>query len=362
MTPLGMCDKKSQQNSSLFYKEDALGQLRVGINGFGRIGRILFRAAFESKYDNQIEIVGINGLMDANSMAHLLKYDSSHGRFKGDVQVKGETLVVNGKEVKLSHTRNPEEIPWAAWEVDSVLECTGAFKNKEDFEKHISVGAKKVLVSAPAPGADETIVYGINHENYDPKKHTVLSNASCTTNCLAPVAKVLNDSFGIEHGMMTTVHSYTNDQKVLDAGHKDLRRARAAGVSMIPTSTGAAKAVGKVLPDLNGKIDGLAIRVPTPNVSLVDFVFQSKKEITVDAINAAFKSASEGPFKGILAYEEDPLVSVDYMGNPNSSIVDVANTMVMGKNLGKVFSWYDNEMGFSHRMIDLSLYVHKQGY
>jgi glyceraldehyde 3-phosphate dehydrogenase len=339
-----------------------LGRLKVGINGFGRIGRILFRAAVQDKYKDQIEIVGINGLMDAKSMGHLLKYDSSHGRFQGEIQINEDSLIVNGNTVKLSHTRNPDEIPWKAWEVDIVLECTGAFKNTEDFEKHITAGAKKVLVSAPAPGADETIVYGINHKNYDAKKHSVLSNASCTTNCLAPVAKVLNDEFTITHGMMTTIHSYTNDQNVLDAGHKDLRRARAAAVSMIPTSTGAAKAVGQVLPQLNGKIDGLAIRVPTPNVSLVDFVFQTEKEVSVEAINNAIKAASEKEFKDILTFEEDPLVSVDFMGDSHSSIVDVSNTMVMGKNLAKVLSWYDNEMGFSNRMIDLSLYVHEQGY
>ncbi|MBT4760637.1 MAG: type I glyceraldehyde-3-phosphate dehydrogenase [Bdellovibrionaceae bacterium] len=339
-----------------------MSRLRVGINGFGRIGRILFRAAFQEQYADKIDIVGINGLMDAKSMAHLLKYDSSHGRFQGSVEVVEDALIVNGKSIQLSHTRNPEEIPWKSMEVDIVLECTGAFKEKEAFQKHIKAGAKKVLVSAPAPGADETIVYGINHESYDPSVHQILSNASCTTNCLAPVAKVLDDNFKIQYGMMTTVHSYTNDQKVLDSNHKDLRRARAAAVSMIPTSTGAAKAVGQVLPQLKGKIDGLAVRVPTPNVSLVDFVIQTEKEVTVEAINKAIKSASEGAFKNILAYENEPLVSVDYMGNPHSSIVDMPNTMVMGKNLAKVFSWYDNEMGFSNRMIDLSLYIHNKGY
>ncbi|MCB0415422.1 MAG: type I glyceraldehyde-3-phosphate dehydrogenase [Bdellovibrionales bacterium] len=335
--------------------------LRVGINGFGRIGRVLFRAIAEAPEKN-VEVVGINCLSDVNSMAHLLKYDSTQGRFKGEIKTEGEQLVVNGKVIKISHDRDPSKIPWSAWEVSVAMDCTGAFKKKEDFLKHIQAGAKKVLVSAPADGADLTAVYGINHESYDSAKHDIVSNASCTTNCLAPIAKVLHEEFGIKKGMMTTVHSYTNDQQVLDAFHKDLRRARAAAVSMIPTTTGAAKAVGKVLPELNGKIDGISIRVPTPDVSLVDLVFESEKEVSKEAINASLIKASEGSLKGVLSYTDEPLVSVDFMGNPFSSIADLSNTMVVGKNMAKVFSWYDNEMGFSNRMIDLATYMAKKGF
>ena len=257
--------------------------------------------------------------------------------------------------------KNPAEIPWKQWGADVVLECTGAFKGKEDFMKHIQGGAKRVLVSAPADGVDLTVVYGINHSSYDPSKHQILSNASCTTNCLAPVAKVLHEAFGIESGLMTTVHSYTNDQQVLDAGHKDLRRARAAALSMIPTTTGAAKAVGLVLPELKGKIDGVSVRVPTPNVSLVDLVFRSVKPVSVDSVNEALKKASEGSLKGVLAVETDPLVSVDFNGNTHSSIVDLSTTMAMGSNMAKVFSWYDNEMGFSTRMIDVVRFMSEKG-
>ncbi len=333
-----------------------MSQVRVGINGFGRIGRILFRAGFEN-----VDIVGINNISDNKQTAHLLKYDSTHGPFKGEVSYEEAGLIVNGKKIPVSHERNPENIPWSQWGVDIVLECTGVFKKKEDLEKHFAGGAKKVIVSAPAPGADLTVVYGINHELYDPKGHQILSNASCTTNCLAPVAKILDEAFGIEKGLMTTIHSYTNDQKILDAGHSDLRRSRACAVSMIPTTTGAAKAVGQVLPNLKNKIDGLAVRVPTPNVSVVDFVFNSLKPVSKDAINEALKGAASGSLKGILACEDDPLVSVDFIGNPHSSIVDVESTMVIGENMAKVFSWYDNEMGFSYRMIDLAKYVADKG-
>ncbi len=334
-----------------------MSRLKVGINGFGRIGRILFRAGFEN-----LDIVGINNLGDTQSAAHLLKYDSTHGIFPGAVEAGENNLVVNGTSIPLSQEKNPAQIPWKEWGVDLVLECTGAFKNKEDFMKHLEAGAKAVLVSAPAPGADQTIVYGINHETYRPGEHKVVSNASCTTNCLAPLAKVLNDEFGIVNGFMTTIHSYTNDQKVLDAGHKDLRRARAAALSMIPTTTGAAKAVGVVLPELAGKVDGVAIRVPTPNVSVVDLVFNSEKPVSVEAINMALIKASQGgPLKGILATEEAPLVSSDFNGNSNSSIVDLPSTMVMGGKMAKVFSWYDNEMGFSHRMVDLANYMAEKG-
>lgn len=333
-----------------------MAKVRVGINGFGRIGRLAFRAGFEN-----VEFVGINSLDDPKGMAHLLKYDSTHGKFAGEIKVEEKALIVNGKRIPVSATKNPAEIPWKEWGVDIVMECTGAFKSKEDFLKHIHAGAKRVLVSAPADGADLTIVYGINHNSYDPTKHQVISNASCTTNCLAPLAKVMHEAFGVEQGMVTTVHSYTNDQQVLDAGHKDLRRARAAALSMIPTTTGAAKAVGLVLPELKGKIDGISVRVPTPNVSLVDFVFRSNRELSVETVNGALKKAAEGSLKGVLACESAPLVSVDYNGNPYSSIVDLPSTMVIGGNMAKVFSWYDNEMGFSHRMIDVANHLANQG-
>lgn len=333
-----------------------MGKVRVGINGFGRIGRLVFRAGFE-----ELEIVGINSLDDPKGIAHLLKYDSTHRKFEADVKAEEKSLVVNGRKIPLSASKNPAEIPWKDWGADIILECTGAFKNKEDFLKHLAAGAKKVLVSAPAEGVDLTVVYGINHESYSPKEHQVLSNASCTTNCLAPLAKVLHENFGIEQGLMTTVHSYTNDQQVLDAPHKDLRRARAAGLSMIPTTTGAAKAVGLVMPELKGKIDGTSIRVPTPNVSVVDLVFRSKKEMSVETINGALKKAAEGSLKGVLACESAPLVSVDFIGNTHSSIVDLPSTMVMGSNMAKVFSWYDNEVGFSQRMVDMAKYLAQKG-
>lgn len=333
-----------------------MAKLRVGINGFGRIGRIMFRAGFE-----QLDVVGINNLGDSELAAHLLKYDSTHGRFDGEVKAEDKALVVNGKKIPLSAAKNPAEIPWKDWGVDVVLECTGAFKNREDFMKHIEGGAKKVLVSSPATGVDMTLVYGINHTQYDPAKHQILSNASCTTNCLAPVARVLNETFGIERGLMTTIHSYTNDQQLLDAPHKDLRRARAAALSMIPTTTGAAKAVGEVMPELKGKLDGVSIRVPTPNVSLVDLVVQTKQAITKETINDAMIKASQGSMKGILDCSKDPCVSVDFNGSKFSSIVDLESTMIMGSNMAKVFSWYDNEMGFSYRMVDMALYMASKG-
>ncbi len=331
-------------------------KVRVGINGFGRIGRLVFRAGFD-----EVEIVGINDLSSVKGAAHLLKYDSTHGRYNKSVSHDEKNIIVDGGKIPVSATKNPAEIPWKAWGADIVLECTGAFKDKADFMKHIEGGAKRVLVSAPADGADLTVVFGINHAKYDPTTHMVVSNASCTTNCLAPVAKVLHETFGIEQGLMTTIHSYTNDQPVLDAAHKDFRRARAAALSMIPTSTGAAKAVGLVLPDLKGKIDGTSVRVPTPNVSLVDLVFRSNKPVTIDSINDAFKKASESSLKGILTCESDPLVSVDFNGSKFSSIVDVGNTMVIGGNMAKVFSWYDNEIGFSSRMIDVAKFMAEKG-
>jgi len=333
-----------------------MAKLKVGINGFGRIGRILFRAGFE-----ELDIVGINNLSAPKDAAHLLKYDSTHGKYKNEVTASEDHITVAGKKVKFSHERDPANIPWKEWGVDVVLECTGVFKKKEDLLKHKQAGAKKVLVSAPAPGADLTVVYGINHEQYDPATQDILSNASCTTNCLAPLAKVINDNFGIENAFMTTVHSYTNDQRILDSSHKDMRRARAAAVSMIPTTTGAAIAVGKVLPELNGKINGLAVRVPTPNVSLVDLVAQVKEDVDVEKINSALKKAAETNFKGVLRCEEDPLVSTDFIGDEYSSIIDIPSTMVMGPKMLKVFSWYDNEMGFSSRMIDLAKYMQGKG-
>lgn len=333
-----------------------MARLRVGINGFGRIGRVLFRLGFD-----KLDVVAINDLGDAETAGHLLKYDSTHGVFPRSVEAKEKSLLVDGKEIRMSAEKDPTKIPWGDWGVDVVLECTGAFKGKEDFMKHIKGGAKRVMVSAPANGVDLTVVYGVNHTSYDPAKHHVISNASCTTNCLAPLAKVLHENFGIERGMMTTIHSFTNDQRVLDAPHKDLRRARTATASMIPTTTGAAKAVSLVLPELEGRIDGFAIRVPTPNVSVVDFTFNSKKEMSVEAINNALRAAAQGQLKGVLAAEEKELVSIDFNGNRHSSIVDLPSTMTMGKNMAKVISWYDNETGFSNRMLDLAQYMAEKG-
>lgn len=327
-----------------------MSKLRVGINGFGRIGRTVFRAGYDD-----LEIVGINALMSPKTSAHLLKWDSVLGPYNKSV-LSGETgFLVDDKNVKIFGDKNPENIPWGDWGVDVVFECTGAFKKREDIEKHIKAGAKKVLVSAPAEGADFTVVYGVNHKGVT-SDHKILSNASCTTNCLAPLAKVLNDSVGIEQGLMTTIHSYTNDQRVLDGAHKDLRRARAAAESMIPTTTGAAKTVGKILPELEGKIDGFSVRVPTPNVSLVDFTFTAKKSASEKDINQILTEASKGEMKNILGVEEAPLVSRDFMGRPESSIVDLPSTMVVGTKMIKVVAWYDNEFGFSKRMVDLANY------
>jgi glyceraldehyde 3-phosphate dehydrogenase len=329
-----------------------MSKLKVGINGFGRIGRIFFRAGFE-----KLDIVGINSLDSVEGMAHLLKYDSSQGVFDAEVSFDDKNIIVNGKKIPVSSSKDPGQIPWKAWGVETVMECTGALKGKEDYQKHVTAGAKKVLVSAPADGVDLTVVYGINHIDYNSEKHTFISNASCTTNCLAPLAKVMNDTFGIESGTMMTIHSYTNDQRILDASHKDLRRARSAAVSMIPTTTGAAKAVGLVLPELKGKIDGISVRVPTPNVSLVDFTFTSKKETSVSAVNNALREAAKTSLKGVLAVEEKDLVSVDFNGNPYSSIVDAKTTMVVQGKTVKVLSWYDNECGFSNRMVDMALHM-----
>jgi glyceraldehyde 3-phosphate dehydrogenase len=324
--------------------------LRVAINGFGRIGRMVLRAASKDKH---FEFVAINDLTDAATLAHLFKYDSVHGIFPGKVEHTADSLIINGKSIKIYAIRNPAELPWKKDKIDVVLESTGLFTSKDKAELHIQAGAKKVVISAPATGEDITIVMGVNDHLYDARKHNIISNASCTTNCLAPVAKVLNDSFGIEKGLVTTVHSYTNDQNILDLPHKDLRRARAAALSMIPTTTGAAKAVSLVLPELKGKLDGMAIRVPTPNVSVVDLVVTLKKKTDVVKVNAALKKASKGPLKGILGFCEEPLVSIDYNGNPLSSIVDASCTKVIGDSMVKVISWYDNEAGFSNRVVDL---------
>ena len=329
---------------------------KIGINGFGRIGRCVLRAGWKNP---DLEFVGINDLTDAATLAHLLKYDSVHGKFDVEVKAADNAIVVGGKKIRILSIRQPAELPWAELGADIVLECTGLFRDKEKAEAHRKAGAKKVIISAPAKGEDLTVVMGVNHDKYDPKKHHVLSNASCTTNCLAPVAKVLNDTYGIEKGLMTTIHSYTNDQRILDLPHKDLRRARAAAVSMIPTTTGAAKAVGLVLPELQGKLDGMSIRVPTPNVSVVDLVASLSQETTAEKVNQALKKAADGKMKGILGVCEEPLVSMDFNGNNLSSIVDASLTSVIEGNLVKVISWYDNETGFSHRMIDLCLLIAK---
>jgi glyceraldehyde 3-phosphate dehydrogenase len=327
---------------------------KVGVNGFGRIGRNFFRAACG---DAALEIVAVNDITDAKTLAHLLKYDSVHGAFKGTVEAKDQSLVVNGKEIKVLASKDPAALPWKDLGVEVVVESTGRFTDRASAAKHLEAGAKKVVISAPAKDEDITLVLGVNETRYDPAKHHVISNASCTTNCLAPVAKVLMQVCGIKHGLMTTIHSYTNDQSILDLPHKDLRRARAAAMSMIPTSTGAAKAVGLVLPELKGKVHGLAIRVPTPNVSVVDLVVETEKPVTAEAINAALRKASEGELKGILGYTDEPLVSIDFNGNPLSSIVDGLSTSVMDGTMVKVLSWYDNEWGYSCRVRDLIKYI-----
>jgi len=325
--------------------------VKVGINGFGRIGRNIFRAAMD---DKAIDFVAVNDITDAETLAHLLKYDSILGILDAEVKALENAISVNGKVVKVLAKKDPAELPWKDLGVDVVIESTGLFTNKEQAVKHIaSGGAKKVIISAPAKGHDLTIVMGVNENSYDPAKHHVVSNASCTTNCLAPVAKVIMDTFGVKRGLMTTIHSYTNDQKILDLPHKDLRRARAAGQSMIPTSTGAAKAIGEVIPELKGKLDGIAVRVPTPNVSLVDVVFEVDKKTTIEEVNKAVKTAADGKMKGVLAYTDEPLVSIDFRMNPNSSIVDLGSTNVLDGNMVKIFSWYDNEWGFSKRVVDL---------
>jgi glyceraldehyde 3-phosphate dehydrogenase len=332
--------------------------VKVGINGFGRIGRNVFRAALNN---SEMEIVAINDLTDANMLAHLLKYDTVHGTLQQDVTVDGQYLVVGNQKVKVLAERDPAQLGWGELGVEVVVESTGRFTKREDAAKHLEAGAKKVIISAPASNEDITIVMGVNEDKYDAANHHVLSNASCTTNCLAPFAKVLNDQFGIKRGMMTTIHSYTNDQQILDLPHKDYRRARAAAENMIPTSTGAAKAVSLVLPELKGKLNGMAVRVPTPNVSIVDLVAELEKDVTAEEVNAALKTAAEGPLKGILHYSELPLVSTDYNGSPASSSIDSLSTLVLEGNMVKVLSWYDNEVGYSSRVVDLIGYIAQKG-
>jgi glyceraldehyde 3-phosphate dehydrogenase len=331
---------------------------KVGINGFGRIGRNVFRAALNNP---EVEIVAINDLTDVNTLAHLLKYDTTHGRINATVEAAEGALIVNGKSIKVFAERNPENLPWGANGVEIVVESTGIFTSKEKASLHIKGGAKKVIISAPATDEDITIVLGVNEDKYDAAQHNIISNASCTTNCLAPFAKVLNDKFGIVKGMMTTIHSYTNDQSVLDLPHKDLRRARAAAENIIPSTTGAAKAVSLVLPELKGLLNGMSFRVPTPNVSVTDLVAELKVNVTVDEVNAALKEAADGPLKGILFYSDEPLVSSDYNGDPASSTIDSLCTMVVGDNMVKVVSWYDNEWGYSNRVVDLAAFIAKKG-
>jgi glyceraldehyde 3-phosphate dehydrogenase len=331
----------------------------IGINGFGRIGRNILRQLYTTKKSTNIKVVAINDLTDPATLAHLLKYDSVHGRFPGTVEAGDGYITVNGQQIKITAERDPAKLPWSSLGASIVLECTGIFTAKEKAQLHMQGGAKKVIISAPATNPDITLAYGVNHTAYNPAEHHIISNASCTTNCLAPLAKVLVENFGIVRGTMTTIHSYTNDQSILDLPHKDLRRARAACMSMIPTTTGAAKAVGLVIPDLVGKVDGFAIRVPTPDVSVVDFVAELAQDATAEDVNRALKSASENTLKGVLGFSEEPLVSIDYTGDTHSSIIDSLSTMVIGKRMAKVVSWYDNEMGFSARMCDVTEMIAK---
>jgi glyceraldehyde 3-phosphate dehydrogenase len=328
--------------------------IRVGINGFGRIGRNVLRAGLKRE---GIEFVAVNDLTDAKTLAHLLKYDSVHGKLNAEIETKGDAFRVDGKEIKVLALRDPAQLPWKDLGVDVVLESTGKFTDREAGAKHMGAGAKKVVISAPAKDPDASLVLGVNEAAYDPAKHHILSMGSCTTNCLAPIAKILVDEFGVEYGLMTTIHSYTNDQVILDFPHKDLRRARAAAMAMIPTTTGAATALALVIPSLKGKMDGMSIRVPTPNVSVVDLSVQLKKETTAEELNRVLKSYADGKLKGILSFCEEPLVSIDFNGNPHSSIVDGPSTKVIGGKLAKIISWYDNEWGFSNRMVDLFLFL-----
>jgi glyceraldehyde 3-phosphate dehydrogenase len=328
--------------------------IRIGINGFGRIGRMAFRAMLGKK---EVEVVAVNDITDAKTLAHLLKHDSIHGSLKHQVKAEGNQIMLDGHAFRVIAERDPAKLPWKELKVDVVIESTGLFTAREKAALHLSAGARKVVISAPADDVDVTLCMGVNQQAYDPSKHHVISNASCTTNCLAPAAKVLHENFGIVHGLMTTIHSYTSDQMLQDGPHKDLRRARAAALSMVPTSTGAAKAIGLVLPMLNGKLDGIAIRVPTPNVSVVDLTATVERDAEESSVNAAMKKAAEGELRGILAYSDEPLVSVDFNGNPHSSIFDAPLTKVLGKRLVKIFSWYDNEWGYSNRLADVTAFV-----
>ncbi len=335
--------------------------IRVGINGFGRIGRQSMKAMLE-RHPQDIEVVAVNDLTDTQTNAHLLKYDSTYGRFPGEVEATEDTLIVNGHPIKVLAQRNPAEIPWGDLGVDIVIESTGFFTDAEKAAAHLKGGAKKVIISAPAKGEDITIVLGVNEQMYNPEKHNIISNASCTTNCLAPTVKVLNDTFGIEYGLMNTIHSYTNDQRILDQVHKDLRRARSAGANIIPTTTGAARALALVIPELKGRFDGMSLRVPTITVSVVDFVATLRQGVTKEAVNAAFKEAAAGALSGILDITEEPLVSSDFRGDSHSAIVDGLSTMVVGNNMVKVIAWYDNEWGYSCRVADLTDYIGKKGF
>jgi glyceraldehyde 3-phosphate dehydrogenase len=336
--------------------------IRVGINGFGRIGRQVLKAVNEGGFSDLFEIVAVNDLTSPDTLAHLLKYDSTYGQYDADIAVSDGAIRVNDQSIKVFAEKDPSALPWAAEGVDLVVESTGRFTDAEKAKGHITAGAKKVIISAPAKGEDITLVLGVNEQQYDPDKHVIISNASCTTNCLAPVAKVMLDTFGIKSGLMTTVHSYTNDQVILDAPHSDLRRARSAALNIIPTTTGAARALSLVIPELKGKFDGFSLRVPTPTVSIIDLVVQTEQTVTVDAINAAFKAASESDtMNGILGYSEEPLVSSDFRQDPRSSIIDGLSTMVIGDNTAKVISWYDNEWGYSCRVADLIALVCEAG-
>ncbi|MCL5263802.1 MAG: type I glyceraldehyde-3-phosphate dehydrogenase [Chloroflexi bacterium] len=333
---------------------------KIGINGFGRIGRQVLKA-MRDFYPNDLEVVAINDLADTQTNAHLFKYDSNYGIYSGTVEARADAIVVDGKPIKVFAERDPGKLPWGDVGVDVVIESTGLFTDAAKAAAHLAGGAKKVIISAPAKGEDLTIVMGVNQDKYDPAKHKIISNASCTTNCLAPAVKVVNDKFGVVKGLMTTIHSYTNDQRILDMVHPDLRRARAAALNIIPTTTGAAKAVALVIPELQGKFHGFSLRVPTPTVSVVDFVAEVGRNVTVDEVNAALKEAAEGPMKGILGYTEEPLVSMDFKGDSRSSIVDALSTMAIGGNMVKVVSWYDNEWGFSCRVADLCMFMSRKG-
>ncbi len=330
--------------------------VKIAINGFGRIGRLVFRAGYKNK---DVEFVAVNDLTDAKTLAHLLKYDSIHGTLDAEVKSTPNAIIVDGKEIKVFSVKDPETLPWKDLGVDVVLESTGRFTDKDGAEKHLKAGARKVVISAPAKGADVTVVFGVNAQDYDKSKHHIISMGSCTTNCLAPIVRILHEEFGVEHGLMTTIHSYTNDQVVLDEPHKDLRRARASALSMIPTTTGAARAIAEVIPEMKGRLDGLAIRVPTPNVSLVDFVATLSRETSKQEVNEKLKEYSQKAMKGILFCSEEELVSRDFNGNPHSSIVDLPNTTVIGGKMVKILSWYDNEWGFSNRMLELLSFIMK---